>query len=86
MGRSRVIDLHRFSFMPAVNAVLWINMILDPVFGAEWFAIGGINNMVASLTNLPVLGENFFFALWPVIEPISFQRHSDVSLRCYYQC
>ena len=70
-GIVRVLLISPFFIMPAVNAVLWINMILDPVLGLNGLAIGGINNMVASLTNVPLVG--WFFALWPVIEPISFR-------------
>ena len=57
--------------MPAVNAVLWINMILDPVLGLNGLAVEGLNTLVASLKVFPVLGN--FFALWPEIEPISFR-------------
>ncbi len=70
-GIVRVLLISPFFIMPAVNAVLWINMILDPVLGLNGLAIGGINNMVASLANAPLVG--WFFALWPVIEPISFR-------------
>ena len=57
--------------MPAVNAVLWINMILDPVLGLQGIAVGGINDMVDGLARLPGLGA--FFSLWPEFEPISFR-------------
>ena len=57
--------------MPAVNAVLWINMILDPVLGLNGLAIEGINNTISTLQNLPGIGS--FFALWPEIEPLSFR-------------
>jgi len=49
--------------MPAVNAVLWINMILDPVLGLNGVAVGGINNLIDGLRDWPVLGS--FFSLWP---------------------
>lgn len=70
-GIVRVLLISPFFIMPAVNAVLWINMILDPVLGLNGLAVEGINNIVASLRDFPVLGS--FFALWPEIEPISFR-------------
>ena len=70
-GIVRVLLISPFFIMPAVNAVLWINMILDPVLGLNGLAVEGINNIVASLRDFPVLGH--FFALWPEIEPISFR-------------
>ena len=60
-----------FFVMPAVNAVLWINMILDPVLGLNGLAVEGINALVASLQNTPLFGG--FFSLWPEIEPVSFR-------------
>lgn len=70
-GIVRVLLISPFFIMPAVNAVLWINMILDPVLGLNGLAIEGINDIVASLQNAPLVG--WFFSLWPQFEPISFR-------------
>ena len=70
-GTVRVLLISPFFVMPAVNAVLWINMILDPVLGLNGIAVGGINNLLDGLRDFPVLGH--FFALWPEITPISFR-------------
>lgn len=70
-GIVRVLLISPFFVMPAVNAVLWINMILDPVLGLQGLAVAGINEMIAGLQNFPVLGA--FFSLWPEIDPISFR-------------
>jgi len=70
-GIVRVLFISPFFVMPAVNAVLWINMILDPVLGLNGLAVEGINHTIASLQNLPGIGG--FFALWPEIEPLSFR-------------
>ena len=70
-GIVRVLLISPFFVMPAVNAVLWINMILDPVLGLNGLAVEGINHMVRSLQDFPLLGH--FFSLWPMIEPISFR-------------
>ena len=70
-GIVRVLLISPFFIMPAVNAVLWINMLLDPVLGLQGIAIGGLNDMVANLQNAPLVG--WFFNLWPVFEPISFR-------------
>ena len=70
-GTVRVLLISPFFVMPAVNAVLWINMILDPVLGLNGIAVGGINNLLDWLRDFPVLGH--FFALWPEITPISFR-------------
>ena len=72
-GRSivRVLLISPFFVMPAVNAVLWINMILDPVLGLNGLAVAGINDLVIGLKDAPIVGS--FFALWPEIEPISFR-------------
>jgi sorbitol/mannitol transport system permease protein len=70
-GIVRVLLISPFFVMPAVNAVLWINMILDPVLGLNGLAVAGINDLVAGLSNFPVIG--WFFSLWPQIEPISFR-------------
>ena len=67
----RVLLISPFFVMPAVNAVLWINMILDPVLGLQGLAVEGLNGIVEDLCNLPVLGG--FFSLWPELEPISFR-------------
>jgi sorbitol/mannitol transport system permease protein len=70
-GIVRVLLISPFFVMPAVNAVLWINMILDPVLGLQGVAIGGINELIATLRTLPLLGG--FFAMWPELVPISFR-------------
>ena len=45
-GIVRVLLISPFFVMPAVNAVLWINMILDPVLGLNGLAVAGLNDMV----------------------------------------
>lgn len=70
-GIVRVLLISPFFVMPAVNAVLWINMILDPVLGLQGIAIGGINSLIDSLQNAPIVGG--FFSLWPDLVPISFR-------------
>ncbi|MEL6583660.1 MAG: sugar ABC transporter permease [Pseudomonadota bacterium] len=70
-GIVRVLLISPFFVMPAVNAVLWINMILDPVLGLQGIAVTGLNEMIAGLRDFPVLGA--FFSLWPDLEPISFR-------------
>lgn len=70
-GVVRVLLISPFFVMPAVNAVLWINMILDPVLGLNGIAVAGINNIVDGLRDFPVLGG--FFSLWPQLEPMSFR-------------
>ena len=70
-GIVRVLIISPFFVMPAVNAVLWINMILDPVLGLNGLAVEGLNGLVAGLREFPLLGG--FFSLWPEIEPISFR-------------
>jgi sorbitol/mannitol transport system permease protein len=70
-GVVRVLLISPFFVMPAVNAVLWINMILDPVLGLQGIAVGGLNGIIEGLRDFPVLGG--FFSLWPEIEPISFR-------------
>ncbi len=70
-GIVRVLLISPFFVMPAVNAVLWINMILDPVLGLNGIAVEGINNIVNNLRDFPVLGV--FFSLWPEFEPVSFR-------------
>lgn len=70
-GIVRVLLISPFFVMPAVNAVLWINMILDPVLGLNGLAVAGLNEMVDGLRDFPVLGS--FFSMWPEIEPISFR-------------
>jgi sorbitol/mannitol transport system permease protein len=70
-GIVRVLLISPFFIMPAVNAVLWINMILDPVLGLNGLAVEGINQIINIFRDLPVLGS--FFSLWPEIEPISFR-------------
>jgi len=70
-GIVRVLLISPFFVMPAVNAVLWINMILDPVLGLNGLAVDGINDIVMGLKDVPLLGA--FFSLWPEFEPISFR-------------
>ncbi len=70
-GIVRVLLISPFFVMPAVNAVLWINMILDPVLGLNGLAVEGINNIIAGLRDFPVLGA--FFSMWPEFEPVSFR-------------
>jgi len=70
-GIVRVLLISPFFVMPAVNAVLWINMLLDPVLGLNGIAVGAINDIVDGLRDFPVLGS--FFSLWPQFEPISFR-------------
>ena len=70
-GIVRVLLISPFFVMPAVNAVLWINMILDPVLGLQGIAVNGMNDFVDGMRDFPVLGA--FFSLWPEIEPISFR-------------
>ncbi|KMW57348.1 Various polyols ABC transporter, permease component 1 [Candidatus Rhodobacter oscarellae] len=70
-GIVRVLLISPFFVMPAVNAVLWINMILDPVLGLQGIAVAGLNEMIDGLRDFPVLGG--FFSLWPELSPISFR-------------
>lgn len=70
-GIVRVLLISPFFVMPAVNAVLWINMILDPVLGLNGIAVAGINEIVNGLKDFPVLGA--FFSMWPEIVPMSFR-------------
>ena len=70
-GIVRVLLISPFFVMPAVNAVLWINMILDPVLGLQGLAIEGLNQLIEGLQNIPLLGN--FFSLWPEFESISFR-------------
>ena len=76
-GLVRVLLISPFFVMPAVNAVLWINMILDPVLGLNGLAVQGINEILEKLRDFPLLGH--FFSLWPVIEPISFRATQTAS-------
>lgn len=70
-GIVRVLLISPFFVMPAVNAVLWINMLLDPVLGLQGAAVGGLNDLIAGLRDVPLVGS--FFSLWPQFEPISFR-------------
>lgn len=70
-GIVRVLLISPFFVMPAVNAVLWINMLLDPVLGLQGAAVAGANDIIAVLRDAPVVG--WFFSLWPQLEPISFR-------------
>ena len=76
-GLVRVLLISPFFVMPAVNAVLWINMILDPVLGLNGLAVQGINEILEKLRDFPLLGH--FFSLWPMIEPISFRATQTAS-------
>ncbi|EHI49810.1 permease component of ABC-type sugar transporter [SAR116 cluster alpha proteobacterium HIMB100] len=77
-GIVRVLLISPFFVMPAVNAVLWINMILDPVLGLNGLAVAGINETVSALQKVPLLG--YFFSLWPEIEPVSFRATQTSAL------
>ena len=70
-GIVRVLLISPFFVMPAVNAVLWINMILDPVLGLNGLAVAGLNDVIAGLRDFPVIGG--FFSMWPEIKPMSFR-------------
>ena len=70
-GIVRVLLISPFFIMPAVNAVLWTNMILDPVLGLNGLAVEGLNQIITSMHDMPIIGH--FFSLWPKIEPISFR-------------
>ena len=76
-GIVRVLLISPFFVMPAVNAVLWINMILDPVLGLNGLAVGGLNDLIVGLQDFPVIGG--FFSLWPELEPISFRGTQTAS-------
>lgn len=78
LGIVRVLLISPFFVMPAVNAVLWINMILDPVLGLQGLAVGGINELIAGLRTAPVVGG--FFNLWPEFSPISFRATQTSSI------
>ena len=77
-GIVRVLLISPFFVMPAVNAVLWINMILDPVLGLNGLAVEGINELIRGLRDFPILGS--FFSLWPELEPISFRATQTAAL------
>jgi len=77
-GVVRVLLISPFFVMPAVNAVLWINMILDPVLGLNGLAVAGMNQLVDALRDFPLLGH--FFSLWPVLEPVSFRATQTSSI------
>ena len=62
-GIVRVLLISPFFVMPAVNAVLWINMILDPVLGLQGIAVNSINDILNGLRTIPVLRS--FFSMWP---------------------
>ncbi|MFT5785256.1 MAG: sorbitol/mannitol transport system permease protein [Ascidiaceihabitans sp.] len=70
-GIVRVLLISPFFVMPAVNAVLWINMILDPVLGLNGLAVAGLNDIIDGLRGFPIVGG--FFSMWPQLEPISFR-------------
>ena len=77
-GIVRVLLISPFFVMPAVNAVLWINMLLDPVLGLQGIAIGNINGVIEGLRDAPIVG--WFFNMWPVFEPISFRATQTSSI------
>ena len=58
-GLVRVLLISPFFIMPAVNAVLWINMILDPVLGLNGLAVQGMNEIIEKLRDFPLLGHFF---------------------------
>ena len=70
-GMVRVLLISPFFVMPAVNAVLWINMLLDPVLGLNGLIVNGLNGVIDGLRDFPVLGN--FFSFWPELQPISFR-------------
>ena len=70
-GIVRVLLISPFFVMPAVNAVLWINMLLDPVLGLNGLIVSGLNGVIDGLRDFPLLGH--FFSLWPQLEPMSFR-------------
>ena len=70
-GVVRVLLISPFFVMPAVNAVLWINMILDPVLGLNGIAVESLNQNIKELYDFPILGA--FFSMWPEFDPISFR-------------
>ena len=70
-GMVRVLLISPFFVMPAVNAVLWINMLLDPVLGLNGLIVNGLNGVVDGLRDFPLLGN--FFSFWPELQPISFR-------------
>ncbi len=53
LGIVRVMLISPFFVMPAVNAVLWINMILDPVLGLQGIAVSGLNDAIAGMRDTP---------------------------------
>ena len=70
-GMVRVLLISPFFVMPAVNAVLWINMLLDPVLGLNGLIVNGLNGVIDGLRDFPLLGN--FFSFWPELHPISFR-------------
>ena len=64
-GMVRVLLISPFFVMPAVNAVLWINMLLDPVLGLNGLIVNGLNGVIDGLRD--------FFSFWPEVQPISFR-------------
>ena len=70
-GMVRVLLISPFFVMPAVNAVLWINMLLDPVLGLNGLIVNGLNGVIDGLRDFPLLGN--FFSFWPEVQPISFR-------------
>ena len=70
-GMVRVLLISPFFVMPAVNAVLWINMLLDPVLGLNGLIVNGLNGVIDGLRDFPQLGN--FFSFWPELQPISFR-------------
>ena len=70
-GMVRILLISPFFVMPAVNAVLWINMLLDPVLGLNGLIVNGLNGVIDGLRDFPLLGN--FFSFWPELQPISFR-------------
>ena len=60
-GIVRVLLISPFFVMPAVNAVLWINMILDPVLGLQGLAVDGLNGIVDDYVISPFLVVSSLF-------------------------
>ena len=74
-GIVRVLLISPFFVMPAVNAVLWINMILDPVLGLNGLAVAGINQTVSALQSVPVFGHFSHYGLKLNLSPFARPRH-----------
>ena len=81
-GIVRVLLISPFFVMPAVNGVLWINMILDPVLGLQGLAVGGINDLIDGMRDFHCFGSLLLH-----VAPSStdlFPWHKHVFHRSYY--